>query len=139
MRGRMALGLDNMNNDIKVPSRLDPTNQISTSGGSANRVTTPEADSLGLSSGAESRLVSQDQIPDHVHDMKGNDENQYYGFRNVPGAPTDSDAISGEGSNITARGQYLLNSGGILSYTSQRALDVMNPFLALNYIIYTGK
>lgn len=139
MRGRMALGLDNMNNDVKVPSKLDPTNQITTGGGPANRVTAPEADSLGLSSGNESRVLGTDQIPNHAHDMKGDDENQYYGFRNVPGAPTDSDAISGEGSTVTGRGQYLLNSGGILNYTTQRALDVMNPYLSLNYIIYSGK
>jgi microcystin-dependent protein len=138
MRGRMALGLDNMDNDIKVPNKLDPTNQIKTSGGSANRVTDPEADSVGLSSGSESRLIDQSQIPNHTHDMKGNDENQYYGFRNVPGAPTDTDAISGEGSTVTGRGQYLLNSGGILNYSNQNSLGVMNPYLALNYIIYTG-
>lgn len=139
MRGRMALGIDSMDNDIKVPNKLDPTNQIKTSGGPANRVTAPEADSVGLASGSEARLVEQSQIPDHVHDMKGNDENQYYAFRNIPGAPTDTDAISGEGSTVTARGQYLLNSGGILDYSAQNPLNVMNPYLALNYIIYTGK
>lgn len=139
MRGRMALGLDNMDNNIFVPNKLDPTNQIKPSGGPANRVTSPEADSLGLSSGSESRLVEQSQIPNHVHDMKGSDENQYYAFRNVPGSPTDTDAIGGEGSTVTARGQYLLNSGGIQDYTTQNPLNIMNPFLALNYIIYTGK
>jgi microcystin-dependent protein len=139
MRGRMALGLDNMNNGIRVPSKIEPTNQITTSGGPANRVTAPEADSVGLSSGGEARTLSTDQIPNHVHDMKGDDENQYYAFRNVPGAPTDSDAIAGEGSNVVGRGQYLLNSGGILDYAQQTALNVMNPYLAVNYIIYSGQ
>lgn len=139
MRGRMALGLDNMNNGIRVPSALEPTNEITTITTPANRVTDPEADSVGLGSGAESRTISQDQMPNHKHDMIGNDENQYYGFRNVPGTPTDSDAIPGEGSNITGRGQYLLNSGSVLDYTTQTALNVMNPYLALNYIIYTGQ
>jgi microcystin-dependent protein len=139
MRGRMALGLDNMNNGIRVPSAIEPTNSITTITTPANRVTDPEADSVGLGSGAESRTLNQSQIPDHKHDMIGNDENQYYAFRNIPGAPTDTDAISGEGSNITERGQYLLNSGGVLDYTAQTALNVMNPYLAVNYIIYTGQ
>ena len=139
MRGRMALGLDNMNNGIRVPSAIEPTNSITTITTPANRVTDPEADSVGLGSGAESRTLSQSQIPDHKHDMIGNDENQYYAFRNIPGAPTDTDAIPGEGSNITERGQYLLNSGGVLDYTAQTALNVMNPYLAVNYIIYTGQ
>jgi hypothetical protein len=115
------------------------SNSITTITTPANRVTDPEADSVGLGSGAESRTLNQSQIPDHKHDMIGNDENQYYAFRNIPGAPTDTDAISGEGSNITERGQYLLNSGGVLDYTAQTALNVMNPYLAVNYIIYTGQ
>lgn len=139
LRGRFALGLDNMNNGITVPSRADPTNQIQPGGGSANRVTDPEADSLGLSSGEEDRNITVSNLPDHEHDLKGNDNNQYFAYRNVPGTPSDTDAIGGEGSTTVARGQYLATSGGILGYPAQSALNVMNPYLSLNYIIYTGQ
>lgn len=146
MRGRMPLAMDSMNNGITVPSKLDPTNQITTGGGAANRVTDPSADIVGQGSGVEKKLISADEIPDHVHDLIGDDENKYYAFRNVPGDPTDSNAISGEGSTITARGQYMADSGGILGYPKtaggvsiQSQFNVMNPYLTLNYIINTGR
>ncbi len=146
MRGRMPLARDNMDNSITVPSAVDPTVQISTSGGSANRVTDPVADIVGQGGGVEKKLIAENEIPDHVHDMIGDDENKYYAFRNVPGDPTDTNAISGEGSTVTARGQYLSDSGGILDYPKtpsgdsiQSQFNVMNPFLTLNYIIYTGR
>ena len=146
MRGRMPLAMDSMNNGITVPSKLDPTDQITTGGGSANRVTDPTADIVGQGSGVEKKLIASDEIPDHVHDLIGDDENKYYAFRNVPGDPSDSNAISGEGSTTTARGQYMADSGGILNYPKtaggvsiQSQFNVMNPYLTLNYIINTGR
>lgn len=146
MRGRMALAMDSMNNGITVPSKLDPTQQISTGGGAANRVTDATADIIGQGSGVEKKLIDISEIPDHVHDMTGNDGNKYYAFRNVPGDPSDTNAISGEGSTITARGQYMSDSGRIFDYprtpggdSIQSQFNVMNPYLTLNYIINTGK
>ena len=146
MRGRMPLAMDSMNNGITVPSKLDPTQQISTGGGSANRVTDASADIVGQGSGVEKKLIATNEIPDHVHDLIGDDENKYYAFRNVPGDPTDTNAISGEGSTVTARGQYMTDSGGILDYPKtaggvsiQSQFNVMNPYLTLNYIINTGR
>jgi len=146
MRGRMPLAMDSMNNGITVPSKLDPTQQISTGGGAANRVTDPSADIVGQGSGVEKKLIASNEIPDHVHDLIGDDENKYYAFRNVPGDPSDTNAISGEGSTTTARGQYMTDSGGILDYPKtaggvsiQSQFNVMNPYLTLNYIINTGR
>jgi len=146
MRGRMPLARDNMNNGITVPSKLDPTDLISTSGGAANRVTDAAADIVGQGSGVEKKLIATNEIPDHVHDLIGDDENKYYAFRNVPGDPSDNNAISGEGSTTTARGQYMADSGGILDYPKtaggvsiQSQFNVMNPYLTLNYIINTGR
>lgn len=146
MRGRMPLAMDSMNNGITVPSKLDPTQQVSTGGGAANRVTDPAADIVGQGSGVEKKLISLDEIPDHVHDMVGDDGNKYYAFRNVPGDPSDGNAISGEGSTVTARGQYMTDSGRIFQYprtpsgvSVQSQFNVMNPYLTLNYIINTGK
>jgi microcystin-dependent protein len=146
MRGRMPLAMDSMNNSITVPSKLDPTQQISTGGGAANRVTDPVADIIGQGSGVEKKLIAVNEIPEHVHDLIGDDNNKYYAFRNVPGDPSDTNAISGEGSTVTARGQYMSDSGGILDYPKtaggvpiQSQFNVMNPYLTLNYIINTGK
>lgn len=157
LRGRFALGLDNMTSGITVPQGpgsgpgWDPSNQITTGGGPANRVTDTQADinygdpfAPRLGGGAEDRTLSADNIPDHEHDLRGNAGNPYYAYRNNSGVPADSDAISGTGNppEDSGLGQYLGTSGGILTdppgIFSQSALNVLNPYLAMNYIIYTG-
>lgn len=138
-RGRFPLGIDNMNNGITVPSKIDPTKQVQSGGGSANRVTSVEADTLGLGSGSETKILQVSNLPDHEHDLKGNKGNQYYAFRNIAGDPPDTDAISGPGSVSAGLGQYLATSGGILTAgATGQPLNIMNPYLAVNYIIYTG-
>jgi microcystin-dependent protein len=157
MRGRFALGLDNMTSGITVPQGpgsgpgWDPANQITTGGGPANRVTDVQADidytdpfAPRLGAGAEDRTLDTENLPDHEHDLRGNADNPYYAYRNNSGDPADTDAISGTGNppEDAGLGQYLGTSGGILTDPpgtfSQTALNVMNPYLALNYIIYTG-
>lgn len=139
LRGRFGLGRDNMNNNTTVASKVDGST-ISTIGSSANRVTDLEADSLGAGSGTESTTLLLSNLPDHEHDLKGSVGNQYYAFRNVPGTPTDTDATGGNGPTGTATGQYLNTSGGIKTAGSLgQPVDIMNPFLTINYIIFTGK
>lgn len=82
LRGRVPLGLDNMNNGSQTAS--------------ANRVTAIEADNLGMSAGSENLTVRQ--------------------------------------STTTIAGQPSVN----ITSTNQ-VLNVMSPYLSLNYIIYTGR
>ena len=142
LRGRFPLGLDNMNNGITVPSRLDPTNSVQRPN-PANRVTSVEADSLGLGAGSEEHTLDIDNVPNHEHDMLGDQGNQYYAFRNISGTPSDSNAVSGPGSTTNGLGQYLATSGDVVMPNGTTALgqpfNIMNPYLALNYIIYTGR
>jgi microcystin-dependent protein len=139
LRGRIPLGMDNMTGGYVVPSKLDPNVSITTGGGSANRVTDSAADNLGLSGGSEGKIISVDNLPDHEHDMRGNAGNQYYAFRNISGAPPDTDAISGQGSLAADLGQYLPTSGGVKSDNPVgQPMNVMNPYLSINYIIFTG-
>lgn len=157
LRGRFALGLDNMTSGITVPQGpgsgpgWDPTIQIQTGGGSANRVTDLQADidytdpnKPRIGGGAEDRTLQTSNLPDHEHDLRGNAGNPYYAYRNNSGTPLDTDAVSGTGNppEDSGLGQYLGTSGGILTDPpgtfSQTALNVMNPYLAMNFIIYTG-
>lgn len=94
LRGRFALGLDNMNNNIKVPSKANAAVLVQSGGGPANRVTDVKADTLGLSSGAETLTVNQAVTPS--------------------------------------------NKPTITSTNTNQVLNVMNPYLSINYIIYTG-
>jgi microcystin-dependent protein len=152
LRGRFALGLDNMNGNNTVSPRNsvdENTPPITTIGSSANRNTNAQARLLGGAAGLEKIFVKKSELPEHKHDLKGTLSNgakgsQYYAYLPESGTPAEIDAISGTGSSGVANfGKYLNNSGGIFSDEtglphSQTAMDVMNPYLALNYIIYAG-
>ena len=122
MRGRFPLGLDNMNDNP------------------ANRVTSSAADAVGNSLGAESVSITLENLPEHEHDLRGESGAQYYIIRDISGEPADSDAIQYDAPTGTLAGQALPSSGGVKTVGALgEPLDVMNPYLALNYIIYTGQ
>lgn len=139
LRGRFPLGKDSMNNGTSVPLMPDGSSIGTTIASSADRVTDVTADTVGLSNGQEEVDIAVSNLPDHVHDLKGNAGNQYFAFRNVPGDPTDTDAVGGNGPTGAATGQYLDNSGGVESGTLGIPVNTMNPYLTINYIIFTGR
>lgn len=122
LRGRFPLGADNMG------------------GPSANRVTSSAADAVGNSSGDESKTVGIENLPEHEHDLEGPSGTQYYGVRVGAGAPLDEAAITLPIEPGAGGTQGFASSGGVLTTTSLGTpLDVMNPYLVVNYIIYTGQ
>jgi len=122
LRGRFPLGKDNMNDS------------------SANNVTDIAADVLGAKNGAESVSIQVANLPEHKHDLRGDSGDQYYVVRDVSGTPSDNNAIVYDAPNATGAGQALPDSGGILTTDSLgTAMDVMNPYMTLNYIIYAGQ
>ena len=123
LRGRFALGQDNMG----------------TSKGSANRVVNENADVLGGTAGVEKKPIEVENLPEHEHDLRGPSGTQYYVSRDVQGAPVDDDATVGDAPTGTNAGQKFPFSGGVLSNNQVgQDFDVMNPYLAVNYIIYAG-
>jgi len=150
LRGRFALGADNMDNGTLVPtpggsfvsSIIDKDGNPGTT---ANRVTDITADNIGAGSGQEETTLSVSQLPDHKHDLRGTTAsgtkgNQYYATRNSPDPITDIDAVphTTNGPDAPANGQYLTNSGGIDNPTLGQPVNKMNPYLTINYIIFTG-
>lgn len=122
MRGRFALGADNMG------------------GLSANRVTSSAADAVGNSSGEESKTVGIKNLPEHEHDLEGDSGTQYYGIRVGAGDTLDAAAITLPIEPGLGGTQGLASSGGVkTAATLGTPLDVMNPYLVVNYIIYTGQ
>jgi len=120
-RGRFALGLDNMG------------------GPSANRVANIAADAIGGNAGAETKTIGTDNLPEHEHDLEGASGTQFYGVRVGAGEPVDDNAISLPIEPGGGGTQGIASSGGIKTDATLGApIDVMNPFLAVNYIIYTG-
>jgi microcystin-dependent protein len=140
LRGRFPLGKDSMNNGTQVP--LLPTGESSgiTINPTADRVTSVTADTVGMSSGSEEQMLEISNLPEHTHNLQGNAGGQYYAFRNAPGAPDDTDAASGLGATASDTGQYLNNSGPIDTTGSVGVpFTTMNPYLTINYIIFTGR
>jgi microcystin-dependent protein len=121
LRGRFLLGADNMG------------------GTSADIVTSGSADVIGAKDGAEQITIGTENLPEHEHDLRGDSGDQYYAIRDVNGTPNDNDAIIYDAPTGTGAGQAYPASGGILTDGSVgQAISVMNPFMTMNFIIYTG-
>jgi len=102
-------------------------------------------DTIGQSQGNQSYAINTQNLPDHDHTLEG-DESQFYAISQKAQDPdnpgqllTDPDGIpisieagaSGYQGKTTTGG---IETGGALG----SPLNVMNPYLALNYIIYAG-
>lgn len=136
LRGRFTLGRDNMDNNITVPSKGTTSIPIKTSGGALNRtlnpgVTNPAADVVGGTGGAESVQLTIDNLPEHTHTLRSG-TTQYYAI--APGTPGSEQPVSaGETDCLVTP-----NTGGVNNSILGRAVDKMNPYMTVNYIIYTG-
>jgi len=123
LRGRFPLGLDNMN------------------GTSANVVTSSAADNIGTHSGQETQSIALTNLPEHEHDLRGDSGDQYYVIRDIQATPNDPEAIVYDAPTGTGAGQAYPTSGGVLTdqqVTLGTPADIMNPYMSINYIIYTG-
>jgi microcystin-dependent protein len=121
LRGRFLLGADNMG------------------GTSADVVTSGSADVIGAKDGAEQITITTENLPEHEHDLRGDSGDQYYAIRDVSGTPNDNEAIIYDAPTGTGAGQAYPASGGILTDDSVgQPISVMNPFMTMNFIIYTG-
>ena len=123
LRGRLPLGADNMG------------------GAAAGVVTADYATGIGQIGGSEVESIAVDNLPEHKHDLRGDSGDQYYALRDVSGTPNDTDAVVYDAPNASGNGQALPNSGGILTNAEELGvpLNIMNPTLTINYIIWTGR
>lgn len=138
LRGRFALGSDNMNNNFDpIPSKANPAVSISPSPSSAaGRVTSTAASTVGSGGGASTKTLTLANLPAHTHNF--NSGNAQYYAPGVPGALPDTLAISGKGTASLNTGYGLPNSGGVTGLgETTTAVDIINPFCTINYIIKT--
>lgn len=136
LRGRFPLGRDNMDNGTTVPDKNTPTILRDAGGGSANRVTDVVADILGVGAGLEQRTIATTNLPDHRHTLATGPGADYFAVSR-PGA-TDGQGVSDTGPTTSPAGLATPNTGGILGSSTGTALTTMNPYLTINYIIFTG-
>jgi microcystin-dependent protein len=152
LRGRFPLGADNMNNNITVPSSGNANNLVSTVGSAANRVTDTTADNIGAGSdnvsstgpGSSSVTLTTSQIPQHTHNLKSTANDQYYAVGDSS-TISDPDVATRAGYGVTPSGlnRGLADAGPVLnlangSTLTGQSINIMNPYLTINYIIYTG-
>lgn len=140
LRGRFALGRDSMDNRIQANVGGTPVFTVTSPAG---RVDSEFARTLGKSAGSANVVLDIENLPDHTHDLRGTDRqnnkgNSYFAVRNVAGAPDDIDGVSGPGGQAAGQAQYLGTAGRLLSDQSSVPIDNMNPYLTINYIIFTG-
>lgn len=120
LRGRFPLGKDNMG------------------GTSANNVADPIADQLGGFAGDDTKTLAVANLPQHTHDLRGPSGTQYYATLDGAIPAGDTTSISIDAPDATLLGAGLPNAGNVASGSIGQALDVMNPYLTLNYCIFTG-
>jgi|TARA_B110000483_G_scaffold101385_1_gene124143 microcystin-dependent protein len=129
LRGRMPMGVDTMNN---VEGQ---------GGGTAGRISNNAASVVGRSGGSESKTLGITNLPDHSHNMKDGDE-QFYAYRDFNTG--DAQITSADSGTTTDGGQLLANSGAVANLdgsdvTTGTPLNVLNPYMSLNFIIYAGE
>ena len=122
MRGRLPLGADNIG------------------GTSADVITASSADIIGALDGSETKIIDVTNLPEHQHDLKDTDNNQFYAVQDRADPTGDTNVSSTDGPTATGLAQQLPNSGDIISSNPVgQPFNIMPPTVTLNYIIYAGR
>ncbi len=139
LRGRFPLGSNNMDNGDQVISQstsslIDSNTQVATG------TTQSTASILGNANGYEEVTLELYNIPDHKHDFMDDYNNSFYAIRNDSAAPEDPNATSDYGLTSTTQAQIINRTGNMFGASDPTTpFNVMNPYLTINYIIYSGK
>ena len=100
-----------------------------------SRVST--ATSVGVVGGATQKTLTVEQLPQHSHTLRSNTNSQYYAYRD--GAATGDESVPGNVHTIYDSVRLLPNTGNINTTNPVgQPIDITNPFLTINYIIYAG-
>jgi microcystin-dependent protein len=134
LRGRFPLGNRTMVNLNSFNNPLDPNQPLP----NATTINDPEASQVGAKEGSATKLIEVENLPDHKHNLTGDQGTEFYAITNIQNAP-DSEVnslapdISGlnQSSNISETGSVSSNLLG-------EELSVVNPYQTVNYIIYAG-
>jgi microcystin-dependent protein len=103
--------------------------------GGANRISKAAAGVMGGVSGSEDITLTLDNLPEHEHDLKSSANEQFYATTTATATGAEVTAGSGD---TAGTGTRLSRTGGILDGAANDAVDITNPFAAINFIIYHG-
>ena len=139
LRGRFPLGLNNMQNGDLIPNGADNgVTNISSGGGRAGRVNSDTANQLGRGAGVEQLVLDKNQLPEHTHTLTGDKGGQYYAISGDSIQSIDTNSQLGNGLADSTTTNFLPITGGINADNTGLPISIMNPYLAINYIIYAG-
>ena len=136
LRGRFALGRDNMDNATTVP--LASGTYVDAGGGAVNRVPGTKAQTLGGDAGQSSATLTLTNLPPHTHSLQNNGV-PYYAIR--VDTAINPPATTGLGPTAPGAAQYFNNSGPVTTNPDEllsQPIGIMNPYLTINYIIRSG-
>lgn len=138
LRGRFAMGRDNMDNQERV--QIAGGGFALGGGGNVDRVAGVQADQLGGSGGQSVQTLSVTNLPDHVHDLRPTrTSTRRFNVVRLDTTPVPGIAPgTGLGPSVPNAAQYMNNTGGVDSATLGAPFAVQNPFLTINYIIRSG-
>ena len=103
-----------------------------------NRVSDSAAYALGGIAGNETTTLAEENLPSHTHDLQSTLGEQFYATTTASNSTVPPEVTAG-GSFDAGTGTRLENSGDITGGASNDPLNVTNPFLTLNYIMYVGE
>jgi microcystin-dependent protein len=137
LRGRFALGKDNMDNGGTVPPSGGGS-PVDAGGGTAGRVPDVQATILGGAAGLSSVALTLANLPEHSHTLATATQD----YQAIAVSTTlDPEATSGLGPTAPGQAQYIKDSGPVKKLggvTLGTAVGLMNPFLSINFIIRSG-
>ncbi len=139
LRGRFPMGRNSMDNgdSIERPSGaiIDSNTQAIDSNTQATEDT---AGVIGNVNGSQEISLGITNLPNHRHDLKVNGV-QYWTVNDSTSTPSDVNAQVSNISNTVSSGQQYGTTGDMISTTTGTSFNIMNPYLTINYIIFTGK
>jgi microcystin-dependent protein len=130
LRGRMPLGADNMG------------------GTSADVITEEYADFIGLKGGTEKQKIEKQNLPEHDHNLRGESGEQYYTIRQSRSEPEDGaryaniDGFAVNSDPSVSNAHAFSSSGPVETAQNEEIgnpINIMNPTITLNYIIFAGQ
>lgn len=113
---------------------------IDSGGGTPSPSRTPAASSIGNVGGAGSVTLTTTQLPQHTHTLEDSLGNQYYAINESTGPTPEANVTNGTIRFGSTDGFLLSNSGGVSSSGAiGQPISTINPYLTINYIIFTGR
>lgn len=111
---------------------------IDAGGGTPSPTRVAAANAIGAVGGTSQRTLTTNQLPQHSHTLQSSTGTQYYAYREGTGSGTDG-SISGTLHTSFDSARLSPNTGNINATGAVgQPIDVTNPFLTINYIIYAG-